>query len=83
MGNNNDEDTNELLLLRLQWLKTMQYLEAKNREYKNKTGNYPTHLEELVKANLIPELPEDEFGEGFFLVKPGDPEKGYMVRSDF
>ncbi|MGM0601301.1 MAG: tetratricopeptide repeat protein [Candidatus Rifleibacteriota bacterium] len=83
LAGSKEEDTNELLLLRLKWLKTMQFLEGECREYKKKTGEYPQKLEELVEAGLLKELPQDEFGEGFYLVHPGDPDKGYMVRSNF
>lgn len=78
-----DDDTNDLLLLRLSWLKTMQFLEERNREFKNKTGRFPQRLDELVEHGILKELPPDEFGEGFYLLHPGDFDKGYMVRSNF
>jgi tetratricopeptide (TPR) repeat protein len=83
LANSKEEDANELLLLRLKWLKTMQFLEAECRKYKKKHGEYPQKLEKLVEAGLLKEIPPDEFGEGFYLVHPADPEKGYMVRSNF
>ncbi|MFZ5952997.1 MAG: tetratricopeptide repeat protein [Candidatus Rifleibacteriota bacterium] len=82
-GAGDDKDTNELMDLRIFWLKSMLFLEAKNREFKKLTGRYPLKLQELVESKLLPELPPDEFGEGFYLVNPGDPATGYMVRSDF
>lgn len=78
-----DEDNIDLMILRLEWLKTMKFLEQKNREFKEKTLRYPQRLEELVEHGIIGKLPEDEFGEGFYLVHPGDSELGYMVRSNF
>ena len=83
LAGSKEEDANELLLLRLKWLKTMQFLETQCREYKKKTGHYPQKLTKLVEGGILKELPPDEFGEGFYLVHPGDPEKGYMVRSNF
>ncbi len=78
-----DEDTTDLMLLRLKWLKIMQMLEDSNREFKQKVGRFPQRLEELVEHGILKELPPDEFGEGFYLVNPGDPEEGYRVRSDY
>lgn len=83
LNSGDDEDTSELMLLRLSWLKTMQFLEESNREFKQKVGRYPQRLEELVEHNILKALPPDEFGEGFYLVHPGDFDLGYMVRSDF
>jgi hypothetical protein len=61
----------------------MKFLEQKTIEFHNKTGRYPQRLEELVEHNILPKLPQDEFGGGFYLVHPGDEKLGYMVRSDF
>jgi hypothetical protein len=69
--------------LRLDWLKTMQFLENVNRDFKKKVGRYPQRLQELVEHGILTTLPRDEFGEGFYLVYPGDFDKGYMVRSNF
>jgi tetratricopeptide (TPR) repeat protein len=82
-ANKEDEDTAELMELRLLWLKSMKFLEQKTIEFHNKTGRYPQRLEELVEHNILPKLPQDEFGGGFYLVHPGDEKLGYMVRSDF
>ncbi|PKL48608.1 MAG: hypothetical protein CVV42_09045 [Candidatus Riflebacteria bacterium HGW-Riflebacteria-2] len=76
-----DEDSREWVNLRLIWLQTMLLLEHKAREFKNETLRYPVKLEELVERGLIKEIPKDTFGNGFYLLHPGDPEKGYMIRS--
>lgn len=83
LASSKDQDTIDLMKLRLDWLKTMQFLENVNRQFKKKFGRYPQRLQELVEKGMLSKLPQDEFGEGFYLVHPGDCEKGYMVRSDF
>ena len=77
------EDAKEWVLIRLNWLRKMQGLETLAKEFKRVTGSFPESLEELVKTGLIQEIPHDEFGEGFYLTQPGDPEKGYEVRSNY
>ncbi len=76
-----DPDSREWVLSRQQWLKSMMLLEDKNREFKARFGRWPNRLDELVEQGLISAIPPDEFGEGFRLAFPGDPEKGYRVRS--
>lgn len=76
-----DPDSREFVLARQQWLKHMLALEEKNREFRARFGRWPDRLEELIERGLLPALPPDEFGEGFELAFPGDPDKGYRVRS--
>lgn len=76
-----DEETQEWILIKLQWLHHMYSLEKLNRTYLEQTGEYPANLEELITAGLTSEIPTDDFGNGFYLAYPKDPEKGYMVRS--
>lgn len=78
-----DQETKDLMTLRLDWLRTMQFLEDRNRDFKKKVGRYPQRLQELVEHGILTALPPDEFGEGFYLVNPGDFDEGYMVRSNF
>jgi len=74
-------DAREWVGQRLIWLQTMLLLEHKSRDFKNQVMRYPTDLNELVERGLIKEIPKDSFGNGFYLVHPGDPDKGFMVRS--
>jgi tetratricopeptide (TPR) repeat protein len=74
-------DSVDWVVLRIEWLKNMLHLEHLAREYKGRTGRFPDELEEVVAAGLIDKIPEDEFGGGFYLVKPENPEEGYRVRS--
>jgi tetratricopeptide (TPR) repeat protein len=76
-----EEGDYEWLLMRLDWLKTMQMLENKNFEFKSLKGSFPEDLPRLLEEGLLEKLPDDEFGGGFYLVNPGDPEEGYRVRS--
>jgi len=76
-----DGEDAEWVKMRLEWLATMQMLEAKAKEFKARTGNFPNDLKELVEQGLIDKIPEDDFGYGFFLDMPGHPEEGYRVRN--
>ncbi len=76
-----NDDSREWIGQRLIWLQTMLLLEHKARDFKNQVMRYPLDLNELVERGLIKEIPKDTFGNGFYLVHPGDPDKGYMVRS--
>ncbi len=76
-----NDDAREWIDLRLIWLQSMLLLEHKARDFKKETFRYPVELEELVERGLVKEIPKDTIGNGFYLVHPGDPDKGYMVRS--
>lgn len=76
-----NDDAREWVMQRTIWLQNMLLLEHKARDFKNQVLRYPVELDELVERGLIKEIPKDNFGNGFYLVHPGDPEQGYMVRS--
>lgn len=76
-----DGEDAEWVKLRLEWLATMQMLETKAKDYKALTGKFPSDLQDLVEKGLIAKVPHDDFGLGFYLTDPGDPEKGFNVRS--
>ncbi|HAE40041.1 MAG TPA: hypothetical protein DCG57_15640 [Candidatus Riflebacteria bacterium] len=76
-----NDDAREWIMLRSLWLHNMLMLENKAKEFKNQVYRYPVELEELVERGLIKEIPKDDIGNGFYLMHPGDPEQGYMVRS--
>jgi len=51
---------------KVEWLKTIVFLEDAAREFKRRFGRYPQELSELVKAGIIRDIPKDTFGKGFF-----------------
>lgn len=76
-----NDEAREWVMQRLVWLQSMLLLEHKVKEFKNTVSRYPVTLDELVEKGLIKEIPKDDFGNGFYLVNPGDPDQGFMVRS--
>lgn len=76
-----NDDAREWIMLRSIWLHNMLMLENKAKEFKNLVSRHPVALEELVERGLIKEIPRDDIGNGFYLVHPGDPDQGFMVRS--
>ena len=76
-----NDDAREWILSRMLWLQNMLTLEHKAKEFKARVNRYPVTLEELVERGMIKEIPKDDIGNGFYLVHPGDPDKGFMVRS--
>lgn len=45
----------------------IQILERARDHYKNKTGSYPSKLEDLVSAGLLKEIPGEPFGGKYFI----------------
>ena len=76
-----DEETRELVLERIAWMQQMLMLEQKVKEFRTRTGAWPTDLNELVSKGLIPALPEDKFGHGFYLEKNQDRPEEVHVKS--
>ncbi len=66
------------LKLKLTWLENIVILEKKVEEFQSRFGHLPENLEELTARGLIPELPQDFFGQGYYL----DRESG-RVKSRF
>ncbi|MBU4305094.1 MAG: hypothetical protein KJ893_05700 [Candidatus Omnitrophica bacterium] len=64
-----DEKQLEWITLKLTWLKNIVFLEQKAAEFKETTGRYPQQLAELVEKGLIPAVPEDPFGSGYYFEK--------------
>ncbi len=57
----------EWITAKLSWLKNMVLLEKKVNEFKSRHGKYPKGLDELVQNKLIMSIPEDPFGQGYYL----------------
>ncbi len=66
-----DPKVTHYLKKRLLTLKIIYDLERKVREYKEKFGNPPETLQDLVTKGLIPSIPEDPYGGAFLLLKNG------------
>lgn len=54
---------------KIEWLKGLTFLEKKVAQYKLLYGIWPSELKDLVKVNLIKQIPEDRFGKGYYLEK--------------
>lgn len=81
MNTVNDEDSKEWIKARQNWIKTMIYLEDMANKYYELFGTYPSSLQDLLNKGLIKEIPVDEFGEGFIVIKPSTPNEKCKVRS--
>lgn len=57
----------EWISIKLEWLKKLVYLEKKVKEFVSLRGYYPQSLDELVKHKIIPAIPDDPFGEGYYI----------------
>lgn len=64
-----DQETRKYMLLRLEALRRISYLEDKAREYKKLFYRYPTSLKELVSKGIINEIPKDPYGGVFYILK--------------
>ncbi|MDD5729549.1 MAG: hypothetical protein PHN57_00260 [Candidatus Omnitrophica bacterium] len=77
-----DESMLESLKKKIAWLKNIIILEAKVQEYKDRFGEWPFELQDLVKKGLLANIPGDPFGKGFYLDK--EPQTGRVkVKSKF
>lgn len=61
-----DEKLKGELQKKLDWFLGLSLLSKKSVEYKSKYGKTPGSLEELVKTGLIPKVPEDPIGQGYY-----------------
>jgi hypothetical protein len=52
-------------------LEILEYLNAAVQAFKKATGRYPVDMEEVVRAGLIPSVPEDPFGFKFKIYGEG------------
>ena len=64
-----DEHQKKYLLLRLDTLQRIAYLEKNIQKYKKSHGKPPGKLQDLVEEKLIPRIPTDPYGGSFYLLK--------------
>ncbi len=67
----NNEDTKARAQAYIDRLDIFDYLEAAAAQYKRIYGVVPAKLDELVKKNIIPAIPQDPFGFLFIVNKDG------------
>lgn len=67
------KDFREYLLLRVQRLRDLMALRQAAEIFRERTGQPPISLEQLVAANLIAKLPVDPFGIGYSIDAKGVP----------
>lgn len=71
-----DPTSKQFLLLRLQALEKISFLEQKIQEYKKKHNTLPETLEQLVEKGIIGQIPDDPYGGVFYIV---DKEQVYST----
>lgn len=64
-----DKKQLEWIKMKLIWLENLVFLEEKVDEFRKTFGFAPQTLEDLVNYKLIPGIPEDAFGGGYYLDK--------------
>lgn len=72
----NDPNSKKFLLLRLQALEKISFLEQKIQEYKRLYNALPESLEQLVEKGVIDQIPKDPYGGVFYIV---DKEQVYST----
>lgn len=72
----NDPSRKKFLLLRLEALEKISFLEQKIQDYKKLHNSLPESLEQLVETGLIDKIPNDPYGGVFYIV---DKEQVYST----
>jgi tetratricopeptide (TPR) repeat protein len=65
----------EIIRRKIAWLSNLALLEDKVDQYYKIYAKYPQELKDLKDQKLIREIPEDNFGRGFYLEKNSDNPK--------
>ena len=76
LGDTTDPERKKFLLLRLNALEKIAFLEQKIQEYKKLTNILPKSLKQLIDKGLISQIPEDPYGGTFHIV---DKEQVYST----
>ncbi len=63
----NDEKEREAIQKKIEWLKGISSLEQSIAQFKARYGSLPSDLETLVRYGMIPGVPKDPFGRGYYL----------------
>lgn len=66
-----DEHKRNKFLIRLDALKKIRFLEQAVEMYKRKFGKYPKDINQLVKENIINQIPRDPYGGNFYIDDEG------------
>jgi len=69
--NSNDEVVKERAYNYILHYEILELLEVAGEKYKEKTGNYPTDLEQLVSENILKEIPKDPLGFELLMTETG------------
>jgi len=69
LGTIKDDRALELIQLKVDWLKNIVSLDALVDEFRRRFGSWPETIETLAEKGLIDRIPEDTFGNGFYLDK--------------
>lgn len=64
-----DERLLKIIEKKIEWLKGLVSLETKIEEYRRFYGAWPSDFKDLLEAGLIDKIPQDPFGEGYYLEK--------------
>ena len=76
LSETNDQNRRKFLLLRLEALEKIAFLEHKIQEYKRTFDVLPNSLEQIVEKGLIDKIPTDPYGGVFYIV---DKEQVYST----
>lgn len=66
-----DEYKRSKFIIRLDALKKIRFLEKAVDLYRKKFGKYPREISELVKENIINDIPKDPYGGKFYIDEHG------------
>jgi tetratricopeptide (TPR) repeat protein len=67
-----DERVVKIIERKISWLSQMIELESAMSAYRGRYGDWPGTLEDLREQGMISHVPEDPFGQGYYLErKPG------------
>lgn len=61
-----DEEQRQWILIKREWMRRLLSLQEAAQAYHRIKGRYPLYLDELVESGLLPAIPGDPFGDGFY-----------------
>ncbi len=70
-----DQRLIKIISRKIEWLRSLAFLEERVERYFKIYGSWPEDLKELKEKKLIQEIPGDSFGRGFYLEKNKDGPK--------
>lgn len=66
-----EEHKRNKFLIRLDALKKIRFLDQAVEIYKSKFGKYPKDIDQLIKENIIDQIPKDPYGGNFYIDDEG------------